>query len=229
MEIEPVSDECVCKNDTMHNSVMIMELVSDVTVLKQEISFLNHSLRSLEQSRITVDVFDGLNETVSAMKTAITTLNQSLTALQQSKRANDVFADLNQTVIGVTITLSILNQSVAALLLETVALEASFSSLNDSQLVSSSMYPGWPDAITCNRTNIGPTIHYLVIAAEMNDPSYWYRWVGWESYDKTSNYIFYPNGSYKNHVGGATETSNCDGKSIHELYDEGVAFDFIAV
>ena len=92
------------------------------------------------------------------------------------------------------------------------------------------MFAGWPDAIMCHSTletstNTALTRpHYLMVANESNNHQFWYRRMGWEMYDQTSNYVFYPNGSYWAHLGDDS-VSNCDGKSIQELSANGMAFD----
>jgi len=213
--------ECTC-NTTAFNS-SFMELVHELKGLRDQVTFLNESMYTLKRSKADIGPFEDLNETVVGIETKTEALNETVVGIETKTEA------LNETVVGIETKTEALNETVVGIETKTEALNETVVGLIGSQLESTSMFAGWPDAITCNRTTVGSTIHFLVIANEQNNEMYWYRWIGWESYDKTSNHVFYPNGSYWKHSGDETGTSDCDGRSIQELYAGGMAFNFVVV
>ena len=87
----------------------------------------------------------------------------------------------------------------------------------------SSMVERWPDAITCTGNVSGHTVYYLVHGPEGNSNLYYYRF---ENTNDQRNFVYNPDGSY-NRKEASIGASNCDGKSITQLYAEGLAFNFV--
>lgn len=221
---------------------------------------------TLNDSKIAISEFDDLNHTVIGVMTNIMALNgsviEALSDCDLLKRSN---SEVNKTVIRATTNIGTLNDSITNLLsdsvalkgsnsklndtimtvaLETADLKVSVSELNDSQLVSSSMIPDWPDAIACNLTRestseyyiyIGVAIHYIMLVSKA-DPHWYsdpvkYSWVqdDYAGQYGTSIINFERDGSYADHTSTKQFVSpNCDGKSIQQLSDEGLTFNFIA-
>lgn len=224
------SNKCICGNDILSNSTLIKELMGDLSELQQQVSSLDLSMRTLNHSKTAISAFDDLDQTVTGVMANMEELNDSVTQLlSESVALKGSNSNLNDTIF-------ILNNSVTTVISDTADLKASVSELNDSQLVSSSMIPDWPDAIACNLIYndraLGMGIHYLASVAEPSSGGdyYTYNWdldyyVG--SGSGTSSIIFRSDGSWHDQEERNAEVTDCWGKSIQQLSDAGLAFNFL--
>ena len=212
-------------SDTIFMQNAIAMFNESIVRVMLETANLNRSVWTLNESKTAMYEFDDLKQTVVGTMNDIVTLNDSITTVQLG-------TGLMQS------TISTLNSSVTTVISDTAALVVSVSELNDSQLVSSSIVPDWPDAIICNRTEDGAltnfdiAVHYLAVAGD-DSGEYAYQWVPspyLSKSDAVSRLEFSTSGTYAyiaNYYGGSGGFSahDCDGKSIQQLRDEGKALD----
>ena len=232
--------------------------MDNVTELRQQLSFLNRSIWTLNHSKTTFDEFADLNERVMRAMTNIMALNDStMDLLSETGLVKSTITMLNDSIMAVNVGLkstisdfiggiSAVNNSVMTVMSNTVALAESVLELNASQFMLSSMFPDWPDAIACNLTktsygnyeSLGTNIHYLVTVAtplDSEDPESYYYIYRWIEDDRTSTMIFRSDGSWYTDPDKSTVydnsysvTSICYGKSIQQISYEGFAFNFVA-
>ena len=223
-------------NEMVMGVVMnMMALNASSLELQQQMSYLNLSIWTLNHSKTAIDQFDDLNETVMGVMTNIMALNDSITDVQRKSGSMQS-------------TMTMLNDSIMTMNSDNMALKATVLQLNDSQLMMDSMFPDWPMAIACNMTDnydeyFGVYVHYLVVVEEAQEwrgyggqwpaPLYVYRWVGeGDPSDGTSpqysDMHFYADGSfYMYRADNKLRSNNCNQKTIQELRDAGLAFNFI--
>ena len=86
----------------------------------------------------------------------------------------------------------------------------------------STMIEGWPDAIVCVGSVSGKTIYYITHAPEIHNNKYTYRF---QHGTDVRNFLFNEDGTFHSKSGNHG-TTDCDNKSISQLYTERKAFNF---
>ena len=141
-----VSNECICGKEILSNSTLIKELGEGLSELRQQLSFLNRSIWTVNHSKTTLDVFDDLREKVMGisfnmmklnasaleLQHQISHLNLSILTLKHSETAIDHFDDLNVTVMGVVANILTLNNSVMDLKSDSGYMRSTIRKMNDS-------------------------------------------------------------------------------------------------
>eukprot|EP01084_Bolivina_argentea_P305766 528252_1 len=189
------------------------------------------------KSSVNADIFvsDGPTTHPSWSPTILPTNNPTFDPSKEpTKIPTDVLVlqkqlkELNQTTVILAHTITQLSRNMKVNI--TKIKNASVNIMNQInaleqtvQRLPSSMVFGWPDAITCTGAHSGHTVHYLVHGPEGNSNTYMYRF---ENINDQRNFVYSSDGSY-NYKSGNIGPSDCDGKSITQLYDEGLAFNFV--
>lgn len=185
-------------------SVEFETVVDENAILPQGVAMLNATL------------FETLIE-IGLLRAAVSALNES---------QSEAFNNGNSSEFWMK-TLDVLNSSVSELAMETDTIKSILSNLNLTTSVQSSMVAGWPDAIACTGNVSGHSVHYLV-HGPTNNGAFYYRFTvnGEDTNGPNRDFKYYSNGTFWRKTGNIG-ASDCDGKSIQQLYDDGLAFNFV--
>eukprot|EP01084_Bolivina_argentea_P137401 241982_1 len=218
-DIQQTLNDCECSNHPTNvpsNDTMVHKQIDDkifnITDTKNK-CICNDSISS---SSTIEDIMNNLDE----LQQWFISLNISMAELKNSRVSVNAMEALNDTVLSLLGETATLHQNDVSLL------QSAISSINNSLWMPSSMNPGWPDAITCTASVSNHTVHYLV-HGPANNRLFIYRFQYGANY---RDFRYNVDGSLNAKAGNDNwliGTSNCDGKSIQDLYSEGLAFDFV--
>lgn len=103
------------------------------------------------------------------------------------------------------------------------------ATLSGSVNTSNSMINGWPDAITCTKDATNKVIAYLTYVPPSGDILYAAPDFAWGSNHGSLDLRFQQSGAFSSTRSGwgTIITTDCQGKSITQLYSEWKAFNFV--